>query len=616
MEKVQLTGGYLFEKENLVRDVTLPALCKSYEKTGRVNSLKLNWRTGEPNEPHIFWDSDIAKWIEGAAYTLVTRPDSALENRIDALVDEIERGQTPEGYFNIHYLTKNRASRFTERGDHELYCAGHLMEAAAAYYRAAGKRKLLDIMCRYADYIEQEFMIKERPVHFQTPGHEEIELALVKLYEVTGEARYLNLAKFFIDRRGVNDEEKLTFTWYGKEYAQDHLPVREQKTAEGHAVRALYLFSGMADIARLCNDHALRSACEALFDNIVNKRMHVTGGLGGNYHGESFSYDYDLPNELAYTETCASIAMAFFARRMFAMTGEAKYMDALELMLYNAIPAGLSVSGDRFFYTNPLEMHPERRDYHLQRGRGQYTPEYERPADFSCSCCPPNVIRFFASVKSDMYRVEPERIYINLYGSSVFECKGLRIEQQTEYPWQPEVTIKIQTDKPLRTALFLRVPSWCKSYAVTVNGSNYHQAETVNGYCPLNREWQDGDTVRLGFDMPVREVYAHPQVHYNAGRAAVKRGPVVYCAESADNKMFIKSAVIKKNAGYRVSHQKELLGGVSVIDCNASVPAPSDGALYQAAPYTHTDTALRLIPYAVWANRGAGEMNVWLLKEQ
>jgi hypothetical protein len=613
MDQIKLTGGYLYEKESLVRDTTLPALYESYQKTGRVNALKHNWRTNEPNQPHLFWDSDIAKWIEGAAYTLMTLPNPELEKTIDALIADIEKTQTPDGYFNTHFQTVEYANRFTRRPDHELYCAGHLMEAAAAYFYATGKRALLDIVCRYADYIERIFMKEKRPPHFITPGHEEIELALVKLYEATGEERYLRLAKFFIDQRGITEEEKQTFTpWYGKEYAQDHLPVREQKTAEGHAVRALYLYAGMADIARLCRDDGLKAACEALFGNIVEKRMHVTGGLGGNYHGESFSYDYDLPNELTYNETCASIAFMFFARRMFTMTGEAKYIHPMELMVYNAVPAGLSASGDRFFYTNPLEMHPERRDYHLQRGRGQYTPEYERPEDFNCSCCPPNVIRFFTSLKSYMYHTKPECIYINLYGASVYESGGIRIEQKTNYPWEPAVEINLH-NLPAQMRLYLRIPDWCDSYQITVNGGET-PSENQNGYAVLKQHWRDGDNIRLTFDMPVMEIHAHPLVHYNAGRIAVRRGPVVYCAESADNGHYIKSAFIKKDAGYRVSNHEKF--NIPAIECSASVLAPDDGALYRKAPPVYKDKSLRLIPYALWANRGAGEMNVWLLKEK
>jgi len=614
INQIKLTGGYLFEKESLVRAVTLPALYKSYEKTGRINAFKLSWRRGESGEPHIFWDSDVAKWIEGAAYTLQSGSDPELEGVIDGLIDDMEKGQTAEGYFNTYYLMVKRTDRFTVRNDHELYCAGHLMEAAVAYYRATGKRKMLDIMCRYADYIEKIFTDNGRRPDFMTPGHEEIELALVRLYEATGERRYLDLSKFFVDRRGISEDERCFNGWYGKEYAQDHLPVREQKTAEGHAVRALYLYAGMADMARLFDDDELRASCEKLFDDIINKKMHVTGGLGGSYHGESFSYDYDLPNELAYTETCASIAFIFFAQRMFLLTGEAKYMDALELMLYNTVPAGLSVSGDRFFYTNPLEMHPERRDYFLLRGKGQYAPEYERPDDFGCSCCPPNIIRMFSSIKKYMYHTGPGRIYVSLYGSSVFEHDAMMIEQVTDYPWSGAVNITVKLKESVKKTICFRAPSWCEDPRLTINGIETPAAR-ADGYIKLERMWNDGDAVGLYFDMRVVELRAHPLVHYNANRIAVKRGPVVFCAESADNGSHIKSIIVKKKTDYRVSYRQDLLGGVAVIDCDAAVPLPDDNELYRTAAHTYVDKTLRLIPYSVWANRGRGEMSVWLLKE-
>jgi len=614
LTQIKLTDGYLFEKEKLVREVTLPALYKSYEATGRVDALKLKWKRGEANEPHYFWDSDVAKWIEGAAYTLTERADPALEETIDALVNDVERGMTPEGYFNSHYLMMNRAGTFTDRNNHELYCAGHLMEAAVAYYEATGKRKLLDLMRRYAEYIEEVFVKNERPADFLTPGHEEIELALVKLSEATGERKYLSLAKFFVDERGVHDTEKNIFERYGRAYAQDHLPAREQTTAEGHAVRALYLYAGMADVARLYGDEGLRAACETLNDDIVSKKTYVTGGLGANYHGESFSYPYDLPNELAYAETCASIAYVFFAERMFALTGDVKYVDAAELMIYNAIPAGLSADGSAFFYTNPLEVHPERRDYFKTRGYGQYAPEYERPADFGCSCCPPNVIRFYSSAKKYMYCADGEKIIANLYGSSVFERDGFVIEQKTDYPWRGEIEIEIKNADPKRTELCLRIPSWCKKYSAALNGG---EAGFVfeNGYLNLNREWKSGDKIALRLEMPVVEIYANPAAHYDAGRVAVKRGPVVYCAEAADNGANIKSVVINKNPGYKTVFEKDLLNGVTVIECSASAPVWESGALYSETRPKREPKALRLIPYASWANRGRGEMNVWLLKE-
>lgn len=605
--QVSLTGGYLHDKQQLIKNVTIPAILKSYTDTGRVRSFKLNWRRGEPGEPHIFWDSDIAKWIESVSYTLAHERDPVLESVVDGIVDDLCAGQTPDGYFNVRYLTTGRADRFTNRHDHELYCAGHLIEAAVAYYNATGKRAFLDAMCRYADHIEAVFKDGERPESFQTPGHEEIELALVKLYQAIGDRRYLDLARFFIDKRGVSEAEKESNAgWFNSTYAQDHLPPREQRTAEGHAVRELYLLCGMADIARECGDGELQTACEAVFDNITQKRMYITGGLGGNYVGESFSYDYDLPNETAYAETCASIAMAFFCHHMFLLTGGTKYIDALELMLYNAVPAGLSASGDRFFYTNPLEAHPERREYHSKIKNGKYSPETERPIDFQCSCCPPNAARFFASVGGMMYGTDENRVYVNLYGSSVYESGGVRIEQQTDYPWDGTITLSVKSDKPV--TLCLRIPGWCDSYEI--DGSGY---TVQNGYAVL--EQVGTQTITLRLSMPVREVYANPRAHYNAGRIAVRRGSIVYCAEGADNGDFVKSAVIKSDGCYTHCYEKDLLGGIVTIECDASIPVDETEALYQTEAFNREDRRLKLIPYAAWANRGKNEMSVWLLKE-
>ncbi|MCL2096712.1 MAG: glycoside hydrolase family 127 protein, partial [Oscillospiraceae bacterium] len=435
LEDVKITGGYFYEKQQMNEKVTIPAVYKQFDKTGRVEAFKLNWRAGQPNQPHIFWDSDIAKWIEGAAYTLVRKRDENLENLIDSIVADLVNGQTAQGYFNSYYQTTELANRFTNRHNHELYCAGHLLEGALAYKKATGKDSFLNAVKKYIDYIAEVFTDPDRDKNFTTPGHQEIELALVKLYNETGEKKYLDLSKFFIGTRGTLDGEKQSNAgWASSNYAQDHLPVAEQTTAEGHSVRCLYMFAGAADIAREYRDEKLKKACEAVFENIKNKRMYVTGGIGGNYSGEAFSYDYDLPNELAYTETCASIAMMFFCQRMYLLTGGKKYADMIELQLYNGVLPGISLYGDKFFYCNPLEVHPERRDYFTSIKNSQFAPEYERPEYFGCSCCPPNIIRLISSLGQYMYHVDIDEqdgenfdIYVNLYNSSEFEYSGVKI---------------------------------------------------------------------------------------------------------------------------------------------------------------------------------------------
>jgi DUF1680 family protein len=588
--------------------VTIPATYRQFSNTGRFDALKLKWQKGNPNQPHIFWDSDIAKWIEGTAYALTYKRDENLESLIDAAIDDIETGQMPFGYFNSHYQTAELSNRFTNRSNHELYCAGHLIEAAVAYKKATGKDKLLNIMCRYADHISEVFMNPERDKNFRTPGHQEIELALVKLYHETGNKTYLALSRFFIDTRGTLDGEKQTFSnWASSNYAQDHLPINEQTTAEGHSVRCLYMFAGAADIAREYNDEKLKKACETVFENIVAKRMYVTGGIGGNHSGEAFSYDYDLPNELAYTETCASIAMVFFCQRMYLLTGDKKYMDVVELQIYNGILSGISLYGDRFFYCNPLEVHPERRDNFRKIRNSQFAPEYERPEYFGCSCCPPNVIRLISSLGQYMYHVDGDKIFVNLYNSSEFSQNGVKIIQETDYPRDGKIKLTVESDKNID--LYLRIPDWCKNTDVDSNGKI---AAADDKYARIRIENGEKAVIDLNFDMPVAELHANPKVHNNAGKIAVKRGPVVYCMESIDNGENLTSAKIIGNYEYENS---EIFGNPIVkITCDGEMSAESSDSLYSETPFKTERKKLTLIPYAAWANRGRSEMIVWIRK--
>ena len=616
LKDVKIIGGYFNEKQKMNRQVTIPATYRQFYNTGRIDAFKLKWRSGQDNQPHIFWDSDVAKWIEGAAYTLVHKRDENLESLIDSIVEDLVGGQTPEGYFNSYYQTVELANRFTNRNNHELYCAGHLIEGAVAYKKATGKDAFLNAMCRYADYIYHVFTDEKRDKNFVTPGHEEIELALVKLYHETKNKKYLDLSKFFIDKRGTLDGEKQTFAnWASSNYAQDHLPVVEQATAEGHAVRCLYMFSGAADIAREACDEKLKKACETVFGNIINKRMYVTGGIGGNYSGEAFSYDYDLPNELAYTETCASIAMIFFCERMYLLTGDKKYIDIIELQLYNSVLSGISLHGDRFFYCNPLEVHPERRDYFTKIKNSQFAPEYERPEYFGCSCCPPNVIRLISSLGQYMYHVDEEnnKIYVNLYNTSEFDYNGVKITQKTDYPRDGKVNIKISADRPV--SIYLRKPGWCKH--IKYADSQPCEFTEAGGapYIEIQINKSGEYNLSLEFDMPVIELYAHPKVHYCAGRVAVKRGPVVYCAEGADNGEYLKSVIISSNPGYKCEQSQIDGNNIIKITCDCEIIRESSDILYSEKPFKKEEKRLALIPYAAWANRGRNEMLVWFLKE-
>ena len=396
IKSVDITSGFWKERQDLNKNITAYAVMNRFKETGRFDAFKFNWKEGEPNKPHFFWESDIAKWMEGIAYILQKDSSYELEQEIEPLIDLIEKNQTEDGYFNIFFTIIEPESRFKKRGNHELYCAGHLIEAAVAYYEVTGKDRFLRSMCKYVDYIEKVF-VKEETAGFMTPGHPEIELALFRLYKCTKEKRYLELAKFFIENRGNNTKDKEKETWlYGNmKYDQSHLPLRKQFTAEGHSVRALYLYCAVADIAMESDDVELQEVCKQLFDNIVEKRMYITGGVGSSSIGEAFTVDYYLPNTRAYAETCAAISLIMFAQRMFEMDHNAKYTDIVERVLYNGMLSGVSLDGKSFFYENPLEIDPTDRtkDVCIFEQYREHIPINQRVEIFSCSCCPPNLVR-------------------------------------------------------------------------------------------------------------------------------------------------------------------------------------------------------------------------------
>jgi len=469
--KTEITGGFWKKKQELVRRTTVKAVYDRFKDTGRFDAFKFDWKEGMPNKPHIFWDSDVAKWIEGVAYLTETKREPKLEGIVDGVVDLIEKNQDENGYFNIFFTVIAPERRFQTRNDHELYCAGHLMEAAVAYFKATGKRKFLDCMCRYADYIEKRFKI-DRDTGFTTPGHEEIELALVRLYECTGEKRYYELAEFFINERGVKQE--LFTDWAQSSYCQAHLPVREQTTAEGHAVRAVYLYCAMADIALRNNDAELRRACETIFDDIITKKMYITGGIGSSACGEAFTVPYDLSNLMAYTESCAALGLALFANRMLNIEADSKYSDTVERAIYNGFMSSVSLDGKSFFYENPLEIIPylHTRDK-SNVNRSMHWPKMQRSEVFSCSCCPPNIVRFIPSIANLMYGDDGETLYVHQFMQSRTEIerhgKSLIIEQKTAYPENGRVKITVSGGS---TRIAVRIPGWYDGY----------EGETVKGY--------------------------------------------------------------------------------------------------------------------------------------
>jgi DUF1680 family protein len=837
---VRITGGFWKTWQETVANRTIPAVYGQFEQSGRFRALSHRWRSGEPGEPHIFFDSDAAKWIEGAAYSLCMYPNAGVEAQIESIVDLIESGMSAEGYFNSHYQTKEPHMRWMRRENHELYCAGHLMEAAVAYCEATGRRRFLDLMRRYGDYIGDVFMGKdwsgedcgdgargrsdgcgsggdggngnhwggggasdsgdnggdevgsgggngvsndgsdevgngsaERSgggknvsAAFETPGHEEIELALLRMWQHTGEQKWLGMARHFIDRRGKNPSD-LCFAWFSPAYAQDQAPVADLATAEGHAVRFGYLFTAVAWLARETGDKSLAEACRRVWRDAVGKKMYVTGGVGSLNHGEAFGPAYFLPNFEAYTETCASIAMAFFAWRLAQIDPCGEYADVFELQLYNGALAGISLDGKGFFYENPLCMRPSDQAY-MNSVRASGRP-VQRLEMFSCSCCPPNIMRFIMSLGGYMYDVrcgdgehggdeehggdvEPgghsgagagsggvgargkecnsgehgagnaggiggsanargdvccsgahgagagsgnvgahsggtarpatsgtssdrpttsdtfaahpaasgtfaarpaasgnssdrpaasgtfsgqpttsdtfaahpaasgtspgrtapaDTLYVHHYAQSVANIslagQAVRLEQKTSYPWHGSVELAVYAQRQFTATIALRAPAWCAAPAL-----NY-AAEEKNGYLLVTREWKDGDRILLELPMGVAEIEANPNVPQDAGRVALKRGPLVYCVEEADNGERLQDLLIAGGARYETEWAPELLGGVNAIRFGAFRRKPFDG-LYRVWSPEYEAVSATAVPYYAWANRSPGEMAVWLLR--
>jgi DUF1680 family protein len=614
-EQIEVSDGFWKEKQELFRKVTINAVYDRFEETGRFEALKFNWKEGMPNKPHIFWESDITKWIEGAAYFLQKQRDPELEAKVDELVERMVNTQEENGYLNAYFTVVEPEARFTRRTDHELYCAGHLVEGAIAYAKATGKTAMLNVARKYIDLIDRVFRI-EHSAKFDTPGHEEIELALVKLYDYTKEDRYLKLAQYFIDTRGTSSRDE-TYSFTDQEHMQSHLPVRHQLTAEGHAVRALYLYSGMADLALKNKEEELYRVCNELFANIVNKRMCITGGIGATHRGESFTFDYDLPEYTSYNETCASIALALFCRRMWLIEPNSAYADCAERALYNTVLSGVSLSGDSFFYENPLSADPHRNSFNDSRPKGlkEHLPILERVKVFDCSCCPPNLVRTVGSIADYMYSTLEDVIfahcYINASGTILLQDKIIQLEQKTKYPYEGRIEITTQTEG--NYTLALRIPSWTNSIIISINEETV-SAPVVNGYAYYKRSWKAGDKVVLDMEMEVKVVEANPKVLDLCGRAAVTRGPLVYCAEGVDNKYELRDVRISRSANYVMEQETICETIIPTITTQATI-REIPNQLYFDKPVTKHTVPLKLIPYFAWANRKATELTTWLLIE-
>ncbi len=612
---VQVTDGFWLPRLEAGRTATIPHNFRQCEQTGRIdNFLRAAHKLPPPYQGYAFNDSDVFKVMEGAAYALALRPDPELDKYLDELIAKVAATQEPDGYLYAARTTDpanppemSGPQRYCNlRWSHELYNVGHLYEAAVAHFLATGKRSLLEVALKSADHVDREFGPGKR---VDPPGHEEIEIGLVKLYRVTGEERYLKLAKFFLDARGRNHDRRPSY----EEYAQDHIPVTEQSHAIGHAVRAVYLYSAMADVAALTGDTAYAAAIDRIWENMVGQRLYVTGGIGARHGGEAFGADYELPNQEAYCETCAAIASCLWNQRMFLRHGDGKYIDVLERTLYNGMLAGVSLTGDRFFYVNPL----------ASDGR------HERQAWFACACCPPNVARFLQSVPGYVYAQADGMVFVNLFVPSrtQLDVAGAKVtlEQQTRYPWDGRVTIRVQPERPVEFALRIRVPGWATGkpvpsdlYAhvapatdppvVQLNGQRLRVAPE-RGYVELRRPWQAGDVVELTLPMPVNRVRAHPQIASCAGRVALERGPLVYCAEAVDNGGRLSDLVLADGVVLEPVSRPELLGGVTVLRGRAERRPDAGGSAGGSVPIS---TELTLIPYYAWAHRERGEMAVWL----
>jgi DUF1680 family protein len=609
---VTITDTFWKPRIEQVATTTLDACIYQTEvKTARIRNFEVAAGTRQGKFEGIFYDdSDVFKALEAIAYSLKNKPNPALERKADDWIDKIAAAQQPDGYINTYYTLNGLDKRWTDMSMHEDYNGGHLIEAAVAYFQATGKRKLLDVAIRFADHFDSLFGPGKR--HWVT-GHQELELALVKLYKVTQNKKYLVLAKWLLDERGHKYAKGYTWTeWKDTAYAQDVKPVKEQTEITGHAVRAMYMYTGAADVAALTGDEEYMNAMKAVWEDVVYRNMYITGGIGSSGSNEGFSVDYDLPNEQAYCETCASVGMVFWNQRMNLLTGESKYFDILERSLYNGALDGLSLSGDRFFYGNPL----------ASNGR------HFRREWFGTACCPANIARLVSSIGDYIYNKTSDAVWINLYVSSqtrqVINKTPVVIEQKSNYPWEGNILVSISPERKSKFSVYLRLPGWATGQPVPGDLYRYvHPASsritillngketeytTQNGYAMIAREWKKGDVIQLAIPMEIKEVVARETVKANEDRVALQRGPLVYCIEGADNDGKAWNILLPEGTTYRSQFQPNLLSGVVTI--HADVPVVSIGA-DNLSIKTETKT-ITAIPYYSWCNRGSNPMQVWL----
>jgi DUF1680 family protein len=641
MENTLITGGFWKERQNLNINSSIPAVLKTFEDRGRIRALTQELKDDEKH--HIFWESDLAKWLEGVLIYLQKNSDDELSQFAENLIDKLIANQEEDGYLNSFFTFNEPENKFTNLKDrHELYCAGHLMEAALEHLKLNGTSRFFDAMERYMDHIADTFG-REQGKKRGYPGHQEIELALLKAYEQTGKTKFLELADYFLSERGSEphyyDEEErqiklkekvINFSDYPSKirdfmsmhmsgmspanekrdynYWQAHqLPVH-QKTAEGHSVRALYMYTAMADLARIKNDSRMLETCKSLWRNIVDRRMYVHGGVGSSHIGERFTFDYDLPNDMAYAETCASIALIFFAERLSRIERSSEYADIIEKALYNTVLASTSANGKGFFYENYLECIPGFLTF--QHRRHGIRDEYH-----TCSCCPPNITRIIADLDRYIYSSSNEGIEVHQYISSEISFNinddYIELEQLSGFPWEGSSKITLRKVSGREFSLFIRIPEWDPKMKIEVNGENV-SFQTNNGYAQIKRTWQEGDEVSLSFNFEPGLVRSNAKVRYNMRKACVFRGPLLYCMESADNGPYLNKVLINEDQKFEVMNDDDLFKDCKSLSGKIKRFTNSTENLYSISKPELNDSKVKLIPYFLWANRGENEMLVWI----
>ena len=628
---VEIADAFWSPRLEVNRTRTLDHVYKELELTGCIRNFEIAGGKAQGKFGGPWWaDSDVYKWIEGASYILALHPNAQLESKVDELIRKIAAAQQTNGYLDTYVLMRLPDLKWKSLAfNHEMFCAGSLFEAAVAHNQATGKRSLLEIALRLADHLDATFGPGKQA---GIPGHEEVELALVRLYRLTGEKKYLRLAQYFVDSRGqkpsiferqydqlperqvdllgrpmsIKDFYRRFFlvnpSKFDTSYSQDQLPAREQRVAVGHAVRAMYFYSGMADLVYETGDAGLWEALESLHDSVTNHRMYVTGGIGPSERNEGFTVDYDLPNEDAYQETCASAGMVFWNYRMLKLTGDSRYADVMELSLYNALAAGVSLTGDTFCYVTPL----------ASRG------DFERDPWFGVPCCPTTVARFLPALGRYVYSESPDGLWVNLFIAGQVNAnlagKRVMLRQTGNYPWDGKIKFTIGVEAPQDFVLRVRVPGWAERADFQLNGEKL-SPRVVNGYAEIRRSWSNGDAVDLTLPMDIQRLEANPHVEYDHGKSAVRRGPLIYCLEQADQKAPLDEIILPLGAQLESQFAPQLLGGITVVKGQGLLRPLDDwkNTLYQRARAANTQPLrVTAVPYCVWGNRGLGKMAVWV----